>query len=318
MLSTSYKIQGALRHAADESATVRCADGKFSLSPFLSGSFNLYRGDVLGTSILFAEDASNDDGAPKRLEALEKTVGEPVTVFLPSATTAQKRSLMAARRGFVTGQGDMYLPQLAVALRTSATKKPSSTRAFTPAQQQAFLYCLLEDGPLTQRGLREKTGMSAAGASRALSSLSEAGLIDYEVGGKTGRKRSYFVPDKAELYRRGRKLFGDPIKSVERRPASAAGSFPISGLSALAARSELVGPASRIVATGPAAGSLEDAAATAPEATCIVQRLSYDPLPFAESGVVDPFTMLMTIDEEDERISMSLREALGGYPWYTD
>lgn len=113
--------------------------------------------------------------ALKRLDALERAVGEPVAVFLPSATASQKRSLMAARRGFLTEQGDMYLPQLAVALRAS-TQRRSAIRAFTPAHQQAFLYCLLGSEPFTQEGLRELTSISAAGASRALSPLSEAAL----------------------------------------------------------------------------------------------------------------------------------------------
>lgn len=318
MLGTSCRIQDALRRAADESAKVYCADGELALSPFLVGSFNLYRGYVLGVSILFAEDVSGEEGASKRLKVLEEIAGEPVAVFLPFATASDKRKLMAARRGFVTGQGDMYLPQLALAIKAHAAKRPPVSKYFTPAQQQAFLYCLLEDGVLTQEGLRNKTGMSVAGASRALSSLSEAGLVDYEIGGKTGRKRNYFVPDRPELYRRGRKLFGDPVRYTERLPCSLAGKFPVSGLSALALRSELVAPADKFIAIGPSTHVVENAAFAECEETCVVQRLSYDPLPFVENGIVDPFTMLMTIDEEDERISMSLREVLGECPWYTD
>lgn len=318
MLGTSSSIQSVLRRATDESAEVRCIDGELTLSPFLSGSFNLYRASVLGTSILLAEDASGEDGSQKRLEALEKALKEPVAIVIPSATASEKRELMAARRGFVTERGDIYLPQLALFLKADVEKRRSEIRAFSPAQQQAFLYCLLGEGELTQEGLREKTGMSAAGASRALSSLADARLIDYEVGGKTGRKRTYFVPDKLELFRRGRKLFGDPVKSVERRSAESAAGLPISALSALAARSELVAPKRTVVAMGPAKNIAEMPSEADSDNDILVQRLAYDPAPFAKKGVVDPFTMLMTIDEEDERISISLREALGGFPWYTD
>lgn len=44
--------------------------------------------------------------------------------------------------------------------------------------------------------------------------------------------------------------------------------------------------------------------------------LRFDPSVFAKDGRVDPLTMLLTIDEEDERISIALRQALGGYAWY--
>ena len=318
MLSTSRNIRNILQRSVDELAEVRSIDGELPLSPFLSGSFNLYRANVLGTSVLLAKDISGEEGFLKRLDALEKAIGEPVAAVIPSATFSEKRTLMAVRRGFVTEQGDMYLPQIALALTADAAKKRSGVRSFSPAQQQAFLYCLLEEGELTQEGLREKTGMSAAGTSRALSSLVDAGLVDYEVSGKTGRKRTYFVPDKSELFRRGRRLFGDPVKSVARCSAGSGAGLPISGLSALAERSELVAPQRTIVAAGSNNNILETPSEANTDGDILVQRLSYDPVPFAEGGVVDPFTMLMTIDEEDERISISLREALGGFPWYMD
>lgn len=317
MNSTSHSIQSVLRRAADESAIVNCVNGEISLSPFLSGSFNLYRGNVLGSSVLFAEGISGTDESLKRLNALERAVGEPVAVFLSSAAASQKRSLMAARRGFLTEQGDMYLPQLAVALKAGTQRRPA-IRAFTPAQQQAFLYCLLGSEPFTQEGLRELTGISAAGASRALSSLSEAGLIDYRVGGKTGRKREYFVPDEIEFFRKGQKLFGDPVRSCGSEVCAPGNDVLVSGLSALAQRSDLVPPPKTIVAIGPNGKTDGNSSNEDVGEPCVVQRLSYDPSPFAEDGIVDPFTMLMTIDEDDERISMALRKALGGYSWYED
>lgn len=317
MNSTSHSIQSVLRRAADESAVVNCVNGEIPLSPFLSGSFNLYRGNVLGSSVLFAEGVSGTDESLKRLDALERAVGEPVAVFLSSATTSQKRSLMAARRGFLTEQGDMYLPQLAVALKAN-TQKRSAIRTFTPAQQQAFLYCLLGGEPFTQEGLRRLTGISAAGASRALSSLSEAGLIDYRIGGKTGRKREYFVPNEIEFFHKGKKLFGDPIKSYGSEVCVPENDVLVSGLSALAQRSDLVSPPKTIIAIGPNGKADENVSNEEVKETCVVQHLSYDPSPFAEDGIVDPFTMLMTIDEDDERISMALRSALGGYSWYED
>lgn len=211
----------------------------------------------------------------------------------------------------------MYLPQLAIALKAS-TQRRSVIRTFTPAQQQAFLYCLLGSEPFTQEGLRKLTGISAAGASRALSSLSEAALIDYRVGGKTGRKREYFVPNKTELFRKGKKLFGNPIKSCRNEAPAPEDPALVSGLSALAQKSDLVPPLKPIVAIGPAGRTDENASIEKIGRACVVQRLSYDPSPFAENGAVDPFTMLMTINEDDERISMALRKALGGYSWYED
>lgn len=318
MLHTATTIQNILRQSVDEHAEVRCGDDQFTLSPYLSGSFNLYHAHVLGNSIIFAEDITNEASASKRLKALEQAINESVIIFLPNLTPPLKRSLIKTQQGFITAQGDMYIPQLALVLKANATKKALRIKTFNPGQQQAFLYCLLEENTVTQEGLREKTGMSTASASRALSTLSDMGLIDYTISGKTGRKRTYFVPDKTEFFHKGKNLFGDPIKSIEYVPQALSNGASISGLSALAARSELVGPTNKIVAFGPDAGSFDSIDPIAQENFCVAQRLSYDPSPFAQNGVVDPFTMLMTIDEKDERISIALREALGAYPWYTD
>lgn len=318
MQATSNKIQSILRSAVDDSAKVRCINDEMSLSPYLSGSFNLYKGSALGTTLMFAEDISNKDGAAKRLETLIEALGEPVVAVRDSATASEKRSLINARQGFITLYGEMYIPQLALALKNETKRKRGLLKRFSPSQQQAFLYCLLQEGDLTQDGLRDKTGMSAAGASRALSSLADEGLIDYEVSGKTGRKRIYFIPDKIELFRRGRKLFGDPVRSVERVSAASVKDSLISGLSALARRSDLVAPARKVAAIGPNAIINEATDDWNYEDLCLVQRLSYDPTPFAEGNMVDPFTMLVTIDDEDERISIALREALEEFSWFTD
>lgn len=318
MLHTATTIQNILRQSVDEHAEVRCGDDQFTLSPFLSGSFNLYHARVLGNSIIFAEDTANGEGASKRLKALERAINESIIIFLPNPTPSLKRSLIRSQQGFITTQGDMYIPQLALVLKANAVKKIHQGRSFNPGQQQAFLYCLLEENAVTQEGLKEKTGMSTASASRALSALSDMGLIDYTISGKTGRKRTYFVPDKTEFFHKGKNLFGDPIKSIEYVPQALSNGASISGLSALALRSELVAPTNIIVAVGPNVDFIGNIDPIEQENLCVAQRLSYDPSPFAQNGVVDPFTMLMTIDENDERISIALREALGAYPWYTD
>lgn len=48
-----------------------------------------------------------------------------------------------------------------------------------------------------------------------------------------------------------------------------------------------------------------------------VKVLAYDPRPQSSNGLVDEFTMMKTLDDpDDERVVLSLEEALGGCPWY--
>ncbi|WP_147272873.1 helix-turn-helix domain-containing protein [Gordonibacter sp. 28C] len=312
-------IERILHRVIDDAAVVGELDGVAPLSPFLASSFDLYQARVLGQDIIVAEDVADTDGAEKRLQALAKAVGEPVAAYLRSATPARRKDLMKSRQGFITREGDLYLPQLAIALQANPPSESLRPRGFSPSQQQAFLYCLYGREPLTQEGLREATGMSAAGASRALSSLADMGLVDYTAGGRTGRKRYYFVPDKKEFFRRGRELFGDPVKrilTVSASPLTTAS--PSSGLSALAMRSDLVAPKRRTVAAGSASAGDLGKSGDDGEEKIDVQVLRYDPLPFSLAGMVDPFTMLATVGEKDERISMALRKALEDCEWYED
>ena len=41
-----------------------------------------------------------------------------------------------------------------------------------------------------------------------------------------------------------------------------------------------------------------------------------DPAPFTSQGRVDPLTMLLTVGEDDERISLALRQELRSCEWY--
>jgi hypothetical protein len=46
--------------------------------------------------------------------------------------------------------------------------------------------------------------------------------------------------------------------------------------------------------------------------------LKYNPALFAKNEHVDPLTTLLTLDDADERISIALKQALGGFEWYQD
>ena len=92
--------------------------------------------------------------------------------------------------------------------------------------------------------------------------------------------------------------------------------WPVSGLSALAELSDLLPPAEPSYAISPAQARLLPTVQDDSLERCTLHVLRFDPSVFAKDGRVDPLTMLLTIDEEDERISIALRQALGGYAWY--
>ncbi|MDR0783960.1 MAG: hypothetical protein LBE83_09430 [Propionibacteriaceae bacterium] len=48
-----------------------------------------------------------------------------------------------------------------------------------------------------------------------------------------------------------------------------------------------------------------------------VDLLTYDPLVLATGGLVDPVTMLLTLEERDERIDQAVNDYMKGFPWYS-
>lgn len=317
-MSNASFIEQVLRRDIDEKASVRPLNAQ--LSPFLSGAYELYEASLLGESIAIARPKADDTAGQRlatRASALAKSLGRPVTLYLAQLSRQQRRSLIGARQGFITVDGSCYLPQLSLMLSGDAAEPINVVRPFTPMQQSVFLHCLYAAQPIELPGVQSALNVSSGSASSALSELTRLGLLQCSVGGKTGRKKSYRTQDKKEYFNNGIRYFASPIREVIEAPSSIVGDDWLkSGLSALSEMSDLLPPElpeyaiSRKQAKAITANPGESAS------RCIVKVLKYDPLPFANGGRVDPATMLLTIDEDDERVSIALRQALEGQEWY--
>jgi DNA-binding MarR family transcriptional regulator len=296
-----------------------------SLSLYLSSSFTLYKANVLDAEIILAEPentTSDFDSLIKNANALDKALNANVVLCLHGAPTrAQRKILLAARRAFITRDGSYYIPQLALSLSRIQEAAITQRRNFNPTQQLVFLYCLYSnnsqqiEAPVIQKAL----ALSSGSVSYALSAFEDYGLIQYTTGGKTGRKKSYYIDDKTKFYREGITFFGNPIKETLEAPLSCADSSWLkSGLSALSEKSDLLPPSWPYFAISPAQAKELTLSADDGEDCCIIQILRYSPALFAEDGCVDPVTMLLSVGEKDERISIALRQVLGNFEWYQD
>ncbi len=317
-MSDAMLIEQALRRDVDAKASVRPLNAR--LSPFLAGVYQLYEADLLDTSITIARPKDGNTGGQRlavRASALAKSLGSPVTLYLERISRQQRRSLIEARQGFITADGSCYLPQLSLVLSGTANDSVNVVRPFTPMQQITFLYCLYASQPIEQSAVQSVLDVSSGSASSALSELTRLGLLECSVGGKTGRKKSYRTRDKKEYFNGGLRYFGSPILEVIEAPSSIVkDDWLKSGLSALSEVSDLLPPElpEYAVSRKQAKAIPDDPGEST--SRCIVKVLKYDPTLFASDGCVDPATMLLTIDEGDERVSIALRQALEGQEWY--
>ena len=319
MSLTAEEIERTLCLNLDEDASVQPLNAR--LSAYLSSAYSVFKVKVLGETLTLAmptDGKANPMKALKGMTALGNSLDADVTACFSSLTRPQRRELIKRGAAFLTVEGDFYLPQLSLSLTKKNAEPFEVRRPFNPAQQLVFLFCLYSDSaPFSQDDVRKRTGLSSGSVSSALSLLVELGLLDFSVGGKTGRRKSYLVRDKAHLFRSGIGGFGSPVGETVIAPASVVqGGWPKSGLSALAEQSDLLPPSEPSYAISKVQAKLLSIPQDSSLERCALHVLRYDPAVFAERGCVDPLTMLLTIDEEDERISMALRQALGGCEWY--
>lgn len=319
MNTSAVIIKQGLRRDIDQEASVQPYDVK--LSPFLSGAYDIYKAKLLGETIIIAQPKDNDvsqQKLTKRAAALSKALGRPITLYLSPMTRRQRRALIEDRQSFITSNGDYFLPQFSLSVSGIAKEPMDTVRPFTPIQQAAFLYCLYaSEQSFGQAELQSALKISSGSASSALSELCTLGLLECTVGGKTGRKKSYQIKDMERFFKDGVKRFGSPIRETINAPSSIVqNDWLKSGLSALAELSDLLPPEVPEYAISPKQAKAIPTNPDESESRCVVRVLKYDPLLFAHDGCVDPATMLLTIDEEDERISLALRQALKEQEWY--
>ena len=319
MNRTAKEIERVLRSNIDDGAHVQPLEAR--LSAYLASTYDLFEVKIVGVSLVLAmpTDASSDPiNSVKGIPKLGESLDADVTVCFPSLSRAQRRELIKRGQAFMTVEGDFYLPQLSLLLSKKDAAALEVRRRFNPAQQLVFLYCLYsESEPISQADAQRRTGLSTGSVSSALSLFVELGLLDFSVGGKTGRRKSYLVNDKAAFFRNGIGGFGSPVSETIVAPVPVVQSgWPKTGLSALAERSDLLPPSEPSYAISKAQAKLLSASQDDSLERCTLHVLRYDPAVFAKRGCVDPLTMLLTIDEEDERISIALQQALGGCEWY--
>lgn len=317
------RIKAIISSVVGDNVCVHQSRARENLSPFLAGSFDFYDAMIFGLTfcILKPTDVQREVQATvKQAAVVERDLAVPTVVFFEELSSGERAYLIAHKRGFICANGDTFIPELFMRLKPLPIAASKDT--FAPAERSVFLYCLNHAGSeLSQARAAKALGMSPASVSRGFSSLVKRGMLDFVVGGKTGRKRTYLIEDPREFFRRGRERFGDVVRRRLTIMLPENPGLLRCGLDALAARSELNAPPLPTYAVSPAHGRELAARQGSSEYGAVLSEvlvLSYDPVPFSDGGLVDRFTMLATISEQDERIMIAIRQAMEGVAWYEE
>lgn len=247
----------------------------------------------------------------KHIARVQKAEHIPVLIELETINKYRRDALIKAGIPFVVPGKQLYLPFLGAVLNERCDPEVGSTEKLLPSAQAIFFYYLYskQDRIYISNAVKDLQ-YSAMSVSRASRQLVQTGLFEEC---KEGVQKLLIARyDRKEMFRRIHPMLIDPVKRriyVDLDKIS--GQFPLSGYSAMARYSMLNEPA-LICYAADVSAKLSGAATLAnAEHQAQVEIWKYDPAVLSKDGVVDPLSLVMSLQENpDERTEEAIEEIL--------
>ena len=301
--------------------------GASNLPFYLQNTFKLYDLHLLDLDCLLAtprEDAELTPATVKKyLQQVQDICGREVVYMQGSISTYNRKRLIEHKVSFVVPGNQLYLPLLGIDFREHFKNVRTKALKVSPATQAVILYVLNNDitttyTPLCLSRLMYYTPMTIT---RALDELETVGIGEVEVLGKERVLR--FTESKTAIWEKSLTVLRSPVKkSFWTRHPNDNWHCVKSGLTALAQYSLLAEPREPVFAIsqdnwkvlGQRSEAIEFPYAEA--GACRMEVWSYDPCLFDRNGTVDPFSLYLTLkDDNDERVAAALKDIMKGMVW---
>lgn len=297
---------------------------------FLRSQYRFYQLELLGVACLIMADQTGDRSAANIekhfRQVREKWDGE-VLYARAQVSAVDRKRLVDRHIPFLVPGNQMYLPMLGIDFREHFRQVHKQPLTMSPATQAAILLLLTTDNRdvYDAQKLAKRLQYSKMTASRTLNELL---ATDLEVVTQDGRKRLLDVgqdiaANRKKLWMHSQPLLNNPVTQTKCvRLGRTALNHPVAGLTALAKCSLLAAPQVSTIAMTKdrwkhlqAEFCFEETSLDDPEATKI-QIWGYDPELFAEHGIVDRFSLFLSLrGETDERVEGALEEMLEVVTW---
>jgi len=252
----------------------------------------------------------------KHLKEIQKKA-KGICIFVQrTATSYNRKRYIEQRIPFIIPGNQMFLPELGIDLREHFKPIKMEKQKFRPATQAVLIHVLVtqKSEGYTPTELSSVLGYTPMSMSRVFDELEKAKI------GKVfrrGKERVFLCEDKMkDLWEQVRPYLRSPVKkriwARGKRPKNQA------GFSALAKRSMLAPSSVPVYAI-----SFQDSKdldfsefPDQEEAAFQFEIWHYDPNLFAKKGVVDPFSLYLSLHEMgDERVEAALEEMMGDLKW---
>ena len=298
-----------------------------NLPLYLTARRTFYRLSYQDINALLVKVSPNEKFGAAALEKQTVVFSEkfnmPTAVWFENVTKVQRDSLTSRNIPFISGDEQIYLPFLGVALGNRFRQyKIVNTNKMMPATQALFLYMLYKSNgkPVSKMNAAETVGITKTSVTRASRQLEAMNLIREEVRGK----EHYMITNGMglQLYEKAKPHLINPIqKIITIHNTGEYDKCPLTGESALAKATMLNEPTIISRAIDKSVISLEniteiDIRWTQDQSLLNLELWKYNPALFMKNGVVDPISLSLTFENNaDERIEEAIEEYLEKYEW---
>lgn len=305
---------------------------------FLKDQYAFFQVSLLDTPCLLMVTRDKEEQPPatirkQMLQVRGKWSGEVVYVC-PSATAYNRKRLIEQKVSFVVPGNQMYLPLLGIDLREHFKQiRAGAPGKFSPSTQAVVMYHLLNGTgqsytPSRLEKLLRYVGYdnaekkySAMTLTRTFDELQSLGLGNVAAEGR--ERVLHFGEDKRKLWEQAREFMRSPVtRRVYIQPVKKRWAGVAAGLSALAHYSMLVPPANPVYALGTndwkvmkILNTIVELSVEEPQ-SYEVEIWNYSPLLFQKNGVVDHFSLYLSLkDSTDDRVQSALEKMMEDIAW---
>jgi DNA-binding MarR family transcriptional regulator len=322
-----HQLEQYLHDALGVTVTATPWMGDESLPHFLKELYTYAQINLMGKRGLLVVDTNPAEQSPAAVRKhvdLLRTKQEADVIYVRNQMTAYNRKrLIEQKVPFIVPRNQMYLPMLAIDLREYFRRLRVEQPTLSPATQAVVICALLHgaEKDFIPSQMAHHLGYSAMTMTRAFDELEAASLGTVTT---SGRKRCLrLAGDRQDLWTKAQPLLSSPVNTrlfICRADSGISGIR--AGLSALAQYSMLAQPPYTTHALSRQdwkslrqRHKVVEVPSQDPEAEEI-EVWSYRPALFAERGIVDPFSLYLSLNgDRDERTQSALDEMMGKIKW---
>ena len=247
----------------------------------------------------------------KHIARIQKAEDIPAVIVLPSMSRYRRDAFVEARIPFVVPEKQLYLPFIGTYMQERLDSDNAKLEKFQPAAQVLFFYYLYQgEKDMYISNAVKDLGYSAMSISRAAKQLVQTGFFTESKNGV--QKVLTGTVQGRELFYRVRPVLINPVRrrtSVKKTDLNDA--YILAGDSAIAKQTMINDSMFCCYAVVGKQNLKELPYAMDANTDVVVELWKYDPALLSKNGMVDPLSLAMSFeDEEDERVQDAIEELL--------